>query len=121
MRIVIDGSIGSGKTTLLKKLENIGYKVKLESIEEWPLENFYVDPERWTFALQMSIIKTMEYPSDGTIHERCIQTSNHVFFKLLRDTHNISDIEVNLYDYFYNKHVWYPDIHIYLRASRGIV
>lgn len=117
MRIVIDGSIGSGKTTLLKKLSEIGYNVKYEAIDEWPLEEFYKDPERWTLALQLSIIKSMELPSDGTIHERCIQTSNRVFFRLIRDSYNISDIDAQLYEYFYNKHVWIPDKHIYLKAS----
>jgi deoxyadenosine/deoxycytidine kinase len=115
MRIVIDGPIGSGKTTILRMLQEIGYNVRFEQINQWPLEQFYKDPRRWAFTLQMAILKTMEIPEDGTIHERCIQTSNHVFWEMLSDT--FSPIENEIYQYFYEKHVWIPDIHIYLDAT----
>jgi deoxyadenosine/deoxycytidine kinase len=39
MRIVIDGNIGAGKTTQLGLLEKIGYTVRREAIDDWPLED----------------------------------------------------------------------------------
>lgn len=117
MKIVIDGSIGAGKTTILKMLQERGYKVVMEPIDEWPLEEFYKDPERWTFLLQMSILKSFSNRDSDTIHERCMQTSYKVFFEMLKEIYTFHPKEIEIYDYFYEKHKWTPDIHIYLKAS----
>lgn len=117
MTIVIDGSIGSGKTTILEMLKKRGHKVVTEPIDEWPLEEFYKDPLRWTFLLQMSILKSFLNRDSDTVQERCMQTSYHVFFEMLKETHSFHPKEIEVYDYFYEKMKWTPDIHIYLKAS----
>ena len=52
-KIVIDGNIGAGKTTQLNRIEKLGFRVVKEPIEQWPLDLFYSDPERWGFLFQM--------------------------------------------------------------------
>ena len=56
MKIVIDGNIGVGKSTQLRLLEQVGYKVYREPIDDWSLELFYKDQSRWAFLLQMQIL-----------------------------------------------------------------
>ena len=56
MKSVIDGNIGCGKTTQLKILENIGFNVRYEPIEDWPLDLFYSDMERWGFLFQIVVL-----------------------------------------------------------------
>jgi deoxyadenosine/deoxycytidine kinase len=59
MKIVIDGNIGAGKTTQLNFLKNMGARVFKEPIEEWPLKEFYEDPKRGIFPLQMAVLRTV--------------------------------------------------------------
>lgn len=113
--IVIDGNIGSGKSTLLNKLSS-KYPIHKEKIDDWPLKEFYEDPQRWGLALQIRILQTMTKPpvSDTfTFHERCPQTSKEVFWSVLWKT----AIEDDIYQDVYTKYHWEPDIYIYLRSS----
>ncbi|MDD4108561.1 MAG: deoxynucleoside kinase [Prolixibacteraceae bacterium] len=56
--LVIEGNIGSGKTTLAKMLAGeINAKLILEQFEENPfLKNFYNDPSRFSFQLEISLL-----------------------------------------------------------------
>ena len=53
--VSIDGNIGAGKSSTLKELKNLGYVVFPEDIYSWQpiLNNFYSDPKRWAFTLQI--------------------------------------------------------------------
>ena len=117
MITVVDGNIGSGKSTLLKNLSH-SFNVVTEKIEEWPLEEFYKDPSRWAMTLQIKILQTMTKPTyDSCFHERCIQSSNHVFWKQLLDDGTITKIEDEIYQELYQKFKWKSDVYIYLRCS----
>jgi thymidine kinase len=110
MKIVIDGNIGSGKTTQLNLLENKGYRVKREPIEEWPLELYYSDPERWGFLFQMIILQSLKTVPGFVIYERSPLSSKEVFWKVMEKT----QIEDQVYTRAYEKEAWYPDVYIYI-------
>ena len=75
----IDGNIGAGKSTVLDELENRGLQVFREKIEDWKwcLDNFYRDPKRWAFTLQVMILNSFSDQQDK-ISERC---TNIVFIE----------------------------------------
>jgi deoxyadenosine/deoxycytidine kinase len=118
--ISIDGNIGCGKSTLVHMLKTHG-EIITERISEWPLTEFYNDPSRWALALQIKILQTMGPPNptnDAYIfHERCLQSSNHVFWRHLLDTNQVTDIEDEIYQDAFQKYEWSPDTVIYLRCS----
>jgi len=116
MRIVIDGNIGSGKTTQLDALRGLGYKIKKEPIEKWPLELFYSDPGRWGFLFQMIVLQTFEVDGgeDGcTIYERCPSSSRDVFWSVM----DKNPVEDQAYQYEFNRHAWFPDVYILIDKS----
>jgi deoxyadenosine/deoxycytidine kinase len=118
--ICIDGNIGCGKSTLIKMLKSHG-KIVTERIDKWPLDEFYKDPSRWALALQMKILQTMTDPSTTeypfVFHERCLQSSNHVFWRHLFETSQVTTVEDEIYQNAFKKYEWTPDIIIYLRCS----
>lgn len=117
MKIVIDGNIGSGKTTQLNLLEKAGWKVQREPIAEWPLEDFYKDPSRWAFLLHLAIIKTLR-PVSGTVaYERCLLSSKWVFWQYMVDRGLVTPDETKVYEYFYEKFLWFPDVYIFISKS----
>ena len=121
-RIVIDGNIGSGKTTQLKLLtERNNIKIQCEPIHEWPLRLFYENKSRWSFLLQMSILKSFilereEEPS-VVVWERSPESSREVFWKMLSDDGTTVNEEEEVYHYFYERYAWTPDVHMYIRTS----
>ena len=119
MKVVIDGNIGAGKTTQLNILEKKGFSVQREPIEQWPLEDFYKDPSRWSFYFHMVILRTLQPVSDtGTIFiERSLLSSRYVFWPLLVDKGLVSPGEDSVYSYFYEKFKWEPDIYIFLSKT----
>ena len=116
MKIVIDGNIGSGKTTQLGLLEQKGWQVRREPIDEWPLEEFYKNPTRWAFLLHMKILQTLRpvKTSQGVIYERSLLSSRWVFWPVLQKHGNVTDAEHSTYDNFYDQYAWYPDLYIFL-------
>lgn len=117
MIIVIDGNIGSGKSTLLNRLSS-AFKVYKEPIEDWPLEKFYKDPSTWALPLQIQILQTMRKPTDEIcFHERCLQSSNFVFWKYLIDTYQVTQKQNQVYQDMYKLYEWKCDMYIYLRCS----
>lgn len=117
-RIVIDGNIGSGKSTQLKLLSD-SFNIKCEPIHEWPLDLFYKEPDRWAFLLQMTILKSFSEDESTTktttIWERSPESSREVFWKILKKTKE----EDEVYEYFYKKCGWTPDVHLYIRTDPG--
>ncbi len=118
-RIVIDGNIGSGKSTQLKLLEKMGFKVKTEPIDTWPLDLFYADKSRWAFLLQMSILRsfTEEEKEYVDVWERSPESSKYVFWKMLLSQGTCTKIEDDVYSYFFDRCSWKPDVHVYIRTT----
>lgn len=111
MIVCIDGNIGSGKSSVLTALEQKGYNVQREKIDEWPLKEFYEDQDRWKFLMQMSVLDSMMNIPVHVIHERCPESALAVFWESDNETED--RVCKSLYEYL----TWKPDVHIYLRAS----
>jgi deoxyadenosine/deoxycytidine kinase len=111
MKVVIDGNIGSGKTTQLGLLEKKGFLVFREPIDEWPLEEFYQDPKSGAFPLHMAILRTCR-PRGSAVYERSLLSSRWVFWEWAKSKGIASNSKT--YEYFYEKHVWHPDLYIFL-------
>ena len=114
MKIVIDGNIGAGKTTQLNFLKNMGARVFKEPIEEWPLKEFYEDPKRGIFPLQMAVLRTVCDQGPG-VYERSLLSSRWVFWEWAKAKGLVEHVKT--YEYFYDKHAWSPDLYIYLDKS----
>lgn len=108
MKIVIDGNISSGKSTQLDLLENIGYKVKREPIEEWPLDLYYSDEERWGLVFQMIVLQSLKIQEETHIYERCPYSSMNIFWPLMKKT----EFEDRVYKTAYEHQGWGPDLYI---------
>lgn len=120
MRIVIDGNIGAGKTTQLGLLEKAGYTVRREAIHDWPLEEFYANPTRWAFLLHTRILLTNQPGSQDcpiVLFERSLSSSRWVFWEVLKKDGHVTSKEDETYSALYDKHVWHPDLFIYLNKS----
>jgi deoxyadenosine/deoxycytidine kinase len=119
MKVVIDGNIGSGKTTQLNLLEKLGYRVRREPIDEWPLEEFYKDPSRWAFYFHMVILQTLRplKTSETIIYERSLLSSRWVFWPVLLKQKLVTQEEDATYAKFYDQYAWVPDLYIFLSKS----
>lgn len=116
MKVVIDGNIGSGKTTQLNLLEKRGFRVRREPIDEWPLEEFYKDPKRWSFYFHMVILQTLRplKTKDVVVYERSLLSSRWVFWPVLLKQNLVTKEEDATYSKFYEQFAWYPDLYIFL-------
>lgn len=114
MRVVIDGNIGAGKTTQLTLLEKLGCRVFKEPLDEWPLAEFYANPKKGIFPLQMAVLRTLE-PKGPGVYERSLMSSRWVFWEWAK-THDLVEHE-KTYEYFYDKHCWFPDLYIFLSKT----
>lgn len=119
MKIVIDGNIGSGKTTQLNLLEKLGYRVRREPIDDWPLEEFYKDPSRWAFYFHMVILQTLRplKTKETVIYERSLLSSRWVFWPVLLKQNLVTQGEDATYAKFYDQYAWFPDLYIFLSKS----
>jgi deoxyadenosine/deoxycytidine kinase len=119
MKIVIDGNIGSGKTTQLNLLEKKGLRVRREPIDEWPLEEFYKDPKRWSFYFHMVILQTLRpiKTQAPVIYERSLLSSRWVFWPVLLKKGLVTNEEDATYAKFYDQFAWYPDLYIFLSKN----
>ena len=122
MKVVIDGNIGSGKTTQLGLLEKIGYTVRREPIDTWPLEEFYKDPKRWAFYFHMKILQTLRplKTSRLVVYERSLLSSRWVFWEVMRRQGLVTAQEDETYSYFYEQCAWFPDVYIFLSKSADL-
>lgn len=117
MKIVIDGNIGAGKSTQLCLLESHGFKVRREPIAEWSLDLFYSNPSRWAFLLQMQILNSYSSDNEYDVYERCPLSSNYVFWKNLVRHGTVTRDEDIIYQKYYEKMNWQPDLFIYLATT----
>lgn len=130
----IEGNIGSGKSTLvdlLKKTKkhksfpnDLSIVYLQEPVKQWSkiknennigiLEEFYKNPKKWAFSFQMmayisrlSLLKKTirENPNSIIITERSIFTDRNVFAKMLYDDKNISHIDYQIYNTWFDEFV----------------
>lgn len=125
--IIIEGCIGAGKTTLTKMLsKDFDCSNILENFEENPyLENFYKDPNRHAFPLELYFMAE-RYEQQKEIFSKInlfqdILFSDYAFFKsLIFANITLNEDEVRLFKMLFNiihPNIKKPDIIIYLYNS----
>jgi deoxyadenosine/deoxycytidine kinase len=113
--IWVEGIIGSGKSTLSEKLGDIlNLRVMREPVEENPyLDDFYKDPQRWAFAMQIHLLGIRAGLQDlaaeevlwgtqynGVVLDRGLP-GDHAFCKLHVRSGNIHPREYDTYNILY--------------------
>ena len=107
---IVEGNIGAGKSTLLKALQDMGYDVIQEPVDEWLafkdnsgnsiFSYFYNNPKEYSFSFQMLVLltryKNMLKCGNNSICERSILTDIHVFSKCLLESNLLKDIECSI-------------------------
>jgi len=128
--IWVEGIIGAGKTTFAREIaQRLEFKFLPEPVEANPyLENFYKDPKRWAWAMQMHLLghrfgmkKIADYTAAigaerGVILDRCI-AGDRVFAKMHTTAGNIHPLEWDTYEYLYQilaRDLQPPTVFIYL-------
>jgi deoxyadenosine/deoxycytidine kinase len=142
-KICIDSNIAGGKTTQLNLLEkelkktDYLYKIYKEEVSKWQeegwLNKFYEDMKKNSFGFQMRVLLSQIeqgnsfYHNDGItqlydiiISERSPLTNRHVFGEILLDDGDLQPIEYELFNKYYEKFAWFPDIIIYIHVSPSI-
>ena len=122
--VSVDSNIGSGKTTLLTILKAAmpDVEVVLEPVGEWMrlkdpatgkslLELFYEDKKRWAYTFQncaiLTRLRTIKAALASTtkrviLTERSVLTDRYVFAEMLRESGEITGLEWELYEMWYN-------------------
>jgi deoxyguanosine kinase len=152
--ISLEGNIGAGKTTMLKQLihhlESLNYKnyvVIDEPVQEWmtPIpsiyppqsifELYYNNQTTYGFLFQMIALQTRlqklleavkKYPNHVIITERCHQTDQHIFAKMLKEAGKMTEVEKYVYDQWYNMMVPMLEaqcskiLYLYLQTSPSV-
>ena len=118
MIIAIEGNIGCGKSTQLDLLETKNFNIYKEPIDSWPLQEFYDDPSRWGFLLQIVILRTfLKGTHPLSIHERSPLSSKYIFWKNLVDSNIVTKLEDTVYQKEFDLTGWSPDVMIYIETS----
>ncbi|MCF0206385.1 MAG: deoxynucleoside kinase [Bacteroidales bacterium] len=129
--LVIEGNIGAGKTSLCKKIaEKRGAKLFLEQYADNPfLPKFYDNPERYSFALELSFLadrynQLKKSISDFDLFNELI-VSDYFFMKsLIFSSHNLQEDEFKLYrqifDIIYSS-LPKPDLYVYLHKNTDLL
>jgi deoxyguanosine kinase len=124
--IAIEGVIGAGKTSLTKLLaERMNANLVLEASEENPyLEDFYRDPQRFSFQLQLFFLisryrQLLNIPQRDLFHSHLI--ADYLFAKDKIFAHlNLERRDLILYEKvsaLMEKEIPKPDLAIYLQSS----
>ncbi len=113
--ITIEGCIGAGKTTLSKMLgEHYARKCVLENFEDNPyLQNFYKDPEKHAFSLELFFMAERYQQQKQLLEELNLfghtLVSDYAFFKsLIFANITLKNDELRLYKMLF--HIIYPNI-----------
>lgn len=148
--ISIEGNIGSGKSTLVAKLksQNPNWFFLQEPVDIWKsvsdthgnniLSEFYKNQKRnayffqnfafitrlHTLKIKLQEIKrsTSVFKDNYLIVERSVHSDKNVFAKLLHEANDITDLEYEIYNYwFYKLHSEaLISAHIYLKVNPNI-
>lgn len=125
--IAVEGNIGAGKTTLARRLaDTMNAQLILEQFADNPfLNEFYSNPERWAFTVEMAFMAERYQQLCGLIHQ--IDLFQPVF---ISDYHpmksklfaavNLSEKEFFLYEHFFDmlfQKIRQPDLLIFLSAD----
>lgn len=119
MKIVIDGLIGAGKSTQVDILsKTLGISTVREPIDEWPLDLFYSDPNRWGFLMQVAVLNSFVKlrHTDG-IFERSPESTRCVFWQNLVDSGTVNGTEDEVFQALFRNVSWSPDITILIDKS----
>jgi deoxyadenosine/deoxycytidine kinase len=123
--ITLDGNIGAGKSTLLEYIRTYLPQVMIvqEPVDTWTsmvdkatgknlLELFYEDKRRWAYTFQNCAILTRlrtlleavkaARPGQIILTERSVLTDRYVFAEMLRDSGDISSLEWDLYERWFD-------------------
>jgi len=121
----IDGNIGAGKSTVLAELNRRGYRVFKEELTSWGwcLSNYYQDPKRWAFTLQMAILRSManQYSAINADDAKVVfversPESGMIFTRNSWRHGNMTTDEMNIVGDFYKLFGWTPHITIKLHT-----
>lgn len=125
--IAIEGNIGSGKTTLTQKIAaDFNAKTILEGFADNPfLPQFYKDPERYAFPLEMSFLadrysQISEDLSQLDLFKDFIVADYYIYKSLIFAQVTINEDEFRLYKNIFDimfKEVTQPDLYIYLHQE----
>ena len=138
--VSVEGGIGAGKSTLLDKLASRGYVVVPEPVSFWtefagvnPLQHFYTDPKRWSFAFQVHVLQTRvdalrcAITADARtdivqliVIERSVLSDREVFVRVAQEQGHMSALEAAVYEEVHSNTaalVSTPHAHIYLDVS----
>lgn len=117
--IAIEGNIGAGKTSLAQKLAaHTGAELLLEHFEENPyLADFYADPERYAFQLELYFLLQRHEAFKG-LHSDKVYVSDHTPAKSLFFAEvNLKGAELDMFRKIYQslqQNCFIPDITLYL-------
>lgn len=122
--VAIEGNIGAGKTSLATKISNdFNAKLILERFAENPfLPQFYEDPSRYAFPLEMSFLadryqQISDDLSQLDLFKDFIVSDYDVFKSLIFSKVTLQEDEFNLYRklfYLMYKELRKPDVYVYL-------
>ena len=125
--IAIEGNIGAGKTTLAKLLASaLNGRLILEQFAENPfLHEFYKNPERWAFAVEMAFMaeryKQLNGLLDGIdLFQPVLISDYHPLKSKLFSSVNLNEKEFYLYEQFFDtlfQKIRQPDLVIFLSAD----
>lgn len=134
--IVLAGMIGAGKSTYTKFISDaLGSDPFYESVDDNRiLENFYENPERWAFSLQIYFLNTRfrsikaAFKHENNVLDRSIY-EDALFTRINYEEGNMSDAEMDTYldlldnmmEELDNMPKKSPDLLIYLRGSLDTV
>lgn len=129
--ITIEGNIGAGKTSLVKKIaEDRNAKAIFEEFTDNPfLPDFYKEPQRFAFTLEMSFLAdryhqiNKEIPNPDLFDRFTI--SDYFFMKsIIFAKTNLDNQEYKLYRDIFNiiyKSIPKPDLLVYLHKDTNIL
>lgn len=114
-RVYVEGIIGAGKSTLLDDLK-LKYQDQIsihkEPIDEWIniglFKKYRSDPVRWGYSFQSyvafdRIIRVIDSDAGKISYIERSPISDKIFMKLMVNDHELSDMEVNMYNRNINK------------------
>jgi deoxyadenosine/deoxycytidine kinase len=124
MKIVIEGNIGCGKSSLLTAIsQRTRLPIFLEPVDtDWKqgLELFYSDHSRWGFTFNLTVLNTYSQWTNNSfkgIYERSPISCREVFTKLQYESGKMTEYEFKLYNDFFQKMSWVPDVVIYVKTD----